>query len=175
MRAVARNVIGVGTAGCLVAVAAATAGIEPVPWRPASLVTNNLIMQGGRPFIALGDLARALGGTGRYDAVRLRYEIQPGPSGVLLVNPGALSAIGFGGDAGQLASASSAALSSFKLLIGGQDVNVPREDRMMLRPAVPGISLDFLAHLLGGRARFDAGKGIWMLPAGDAGTPLRFR
>ncbi len=145
------------------------AGVEPMPWRPASLVTPNLVMHGGRPFIALSELARALGGIGRYDPARLRYEIQPGSSGVLLVNPGAL-ATGPGanghGTAGQ---------NPLRLAFGAGEVVVPESEVVLLRPADPEISLGLLAGLLGGQARFDASKGFWVLPPGGPGTALRFR
>ena len=156
----------------VVAVVAVDAGIAPSPFRPASLVTANLVMHNGRPFVALSELARALGGAGRYDPVRSRYEIQPGPTGVLRVNPGALAAVahrpGPGGHApiGQ---------TSVKLGIGGQDVMIDDEEHLLLPPADPAISLEFLAWLLGGQARFDAGKGMWVLPPGDPGSPLVFR
>lgn len=159
----------------LLAVVTATAGIEPSPWRPASLVTPNLVTHNGLPFVPLSELARALGGTGRYDPVRNRYEIQPGPTGVLLFNPGMLSMLGPGGDPEHLAHGQAANQNAFKLGIGGQDVSIDEQERVMLRPADPAISLKFLARLLGGQARFDSGKGMWVLPPGGPGSPIRFR
>ena len=159
----------------LVAAVPATGRVEPSPWRPASLVTNNLVMQGGRPFVALSELARALGGTGRYDPVRLRYEIQPGPNGVLMLNPGPMAAYGLGGDPHRLAAGQAGVHPSFALRIGGQDVMFGDGEAILLRPGECAISLNFLAHLLGGQARFDPGRGAWVLPQGDARTPLSFR
>jgi hypothetical protein len=159
----------------LVAAVAATAGIAPSPFRPASLVTNNLVMQGGRPFVALSDLARALGGTGRYDPARLKSEIQPGPNGVLVLNPGAMAAHGGGGDPHRLGGGQAGSHPSFGLRIGGQDVMFDDGESILLRPGEFAISLNFLARLLGGQARFDPGRGAWVLPPGDPGTPLSFR
>ncbi|MGD1147651.1 MAG: hypothetical protein ABR961_06870 [Thermoanaerobaculaceae bacterium] len=158
----------------LVAAVSATAGIEPSPWRPASLVTANLVMSKGLPFVPLSDLARALGGTGRYDPVKNRYEIQPGPNGVLLVNPGMLSMLGPGGDPEHAAHGKLASQNAFRLGIGGQDVMIDDEEHLLLRPADPAISLKLLARLLGGQARFDPGTGAWVLPHGGPGSPLRF-
>ena len=157
----------------LVAGLPAAAGVEPCPWRPASLVATNLMMQGGRPFVAPADLARALGGSGRWDPARLRYEIQAGPGGVLAANPGALAA--FAALNARHGVPPAAGDRSVVLSIGGAGVAIESSEVVMLRPAEPAISLSFVARLLGGQARFDAGKGIWVLPAGDQGTPLRFR
>lgn len=159
----------------IVAAIAATAGIAPSPFRPASLVTNNLVMQGGRPFVALSDLARALGGTGRYDPVRLRYEIQPGPNGVLVLNPGPMAAYGGGGDPHRLIRGQAATHPPLALRIGVQDVMFDDAESILLRPGEFAISLNLLARLLGGQARFDPGRGAWVLPPGDPSTPLSFR
>ena len=173
MRATTRGWIGSGVVVCTLASAAASAGVEPTPWRPASLVTNNLVMQGGRPFVFLADLARALGGTGRYDPVRLRYEIQPGAGGVLLADPAALGALA------RIPASPSLPVPAGRrpvtLSVAGAEVTVGSPEIAMLRPAEPAVSLGFLARLLGGEERFDAGKGIWLLPAGGPMTPLRFR
>ncbi len=161
----------------VVALAAApivTAGIV-VEDKPVALVTANLVMNGGRPFVRLADLARALGGTGRYDAVHRSYEILPGSGGALIANPGLFSALGPGGDPGRLGGRLVATQNAFRLSIGGRDVGIEEEERVMLRPADPGVSLSFLARMLGGTARFDPGKGSWVLPPGGPGTPLRFR
>ena len=45
----------------------------------------------------------------------------------------------------------------------------------MLRPPDPAISLNFLARMLGGKAKFDPGTGMWVLPHGGPGDPMRFR
>ncbi|HVN77060.1 MAG TPA: hypothetical protein VMT19_12135 [Thermoanaerobaculaceae bacterium] len=150
-----------------------TAGIEPVPWRPASLVTSNLVMLGGRPFVALSDLAKALAGTGHYDPVRLRYEIRPGPNGVLVVNPGAFSALALA--PGALRTLPADHRNPVNLAIGSAEVTIPASEGATLRPGEAALSLDFLARLLGGQARFDSSKGFWELPAGGPSTPLRFR
>ncbi len=154
--------------------ASASAGIV-IEERPVSLLTKNLIMHKGQPFVRLADLARALGGTGRYDPVKARYEIQPGPNGVLALNRGALAALGPGGDPEHVAHGQAANQNTFKLGIGGGDVGIEEEDKVLLRPADPAISLRFLARLLGGQAKFDAGKGTWVLPHGGPGSPLMFR
>ena len=157
--------------GNLVAAVPVTAGIEPSPWRPVSMVTANLVMSNGMPFVPLSELAKALGGTGRYDPVRLKYEIRPGPNGVLLVNPGSLATLG----AGQISRGRLAAQNALRLSIGGQDVMIDDEEHLLLRPADPAISVRFLARLLGGQAKFDPGTGAWVLPPGGPGSPLRFR
>ena len=162
-----RETLVAATAVVLVSAIAAThgnAGIEPPPWRPASLVSTNLFMQGGRPFVALSELAKALGGTGRWDPIQSRYEIQPGPNGVLAANPGALGALGLSPTvhgAPQVAGQ-----TAVKLGFGGGDVMIDNSELVLLHPADPAISLNFLARLLGGQARFDPGKGFWVLPPG---------
>ncbi len=161
-------------AASLVAAVTTTAGIV-VEDKPVSLLTKNVIMQHGQPFVRLADLARALGGTGRYDPVKARYEIQPGASGVLVANPGLLAALGPGGDPEHAANIHAGSQSSLKLGIGGQDVMIDDEEHLLLRPGDPAISLRFLARLLGGQARLDSGKGMWVLPPGGPGSPLRFR
>lgn len=158
----------------LVAAATVTAGVEPSPWRPASLVTANLVLHNGLPFVPLSELAKALGGTWRYDPAKARYEIQPGPNGVLLVNPGGLSALGPGGNPGPLAHGQVASQNAVRLSLGGQDVMIDNYEYWLMRPADPAISLNFLARLLGGQARFDSGRSAWVLPAGGPGSPLRF-
>ncbi len=171
------------TAGVIVAAAVVglvgavdvTAGIDLVPWRPVSLLTNNLVMHGGRPFIALSELARALGGHGTWDAAKLRYEIQPGPNGALKLNAGPLAALGPGGDPERRLKRQVARRNAFTLGFGGHDVTIDEEEHEMLRPGDPAISLDALARLLGGRARLDTTKGTWVLPLGGPGTPLQFR
>jgi hypothetical protein len=158
-----------GTAG------AAIAGVEPSPFRPASLVTANLVMSRGLPFVPLAELARALGGTGRYEPARVRYDIQPGAAGVLIANPGMLATLAPAINAAQAPRGGLASGQPFKLAIGGQEMTIKEEDTLLLRPADPAISLQLLARLLGGQARFDAGKGMWVLPPGGPGSPLRFR
>ncbi len=168
----------VGLAAAVVGLVAATgltAGIAPSPFRPASLVADNLVMHGGKPFVRLADLARALGGTMRYDPAKLRYEIQPGTNGALLLNPGLLPAHGPDGDPERPGRGGAASRLAFKLGMGGQDVMIDEEDEILLRPGDPAVALDFVARLLGGRARLDAGKGAWLLPPGGPGSPLRFR
>src|SRR5512135_1580271 len=81
-----------------VALLVAGAGGIVIEDKPVALVTNGLVMHAGKPFVRLADLARALGGTGRYDAAHRTYEIQPGAGGALAANPGLLSALGPGGD-----------------------------------------------------------------------------
>ena len=167
-----RGRLGVAAGVALAAAATAIAGVV-VEEKPVSLVTNNLVMHAGRPFVRLADLARALGGNGRWDPARLKYEIQPGPVGVLQFNPGALGPLAVRGTprlAGQAAGR-----NSFELGIGGQDVMIGDEEHVLLPPADPAVALNFLARLLGGQARFDSGRGAWVLPPGGAGTPLRFR
>ncbi len=155
-------------------VAAATAiGGIAIEEKPASLVTSNLIMHAGRPFVPLGELARALGGSGRYDPVRLRYEIQPGAAGVLLVNPGALGALLPA--PGARGGAPATHQNSVRLGIGGREVMIEGSELVLLRPTDPAVSLNFLARLLGGQARFDPGRAAWVLPPGGPGSPLRFR
>jgi hypothetical protein len=162
---------------CLAAAVNVTAGIV-IEDKPVSLVTNNLVMSKGLPFVPLSDLARALGGTGRFDAARNRYDIQPGANGILLVNSSPLAAQGNRmvplGDPRVVGERQLASQNAFKLGIGGQDVMID-EEHLMLRPADPAISLKFLARLLGGQAKFDPGTGTWVLPHGDPGSPLRFR
>ncbi len=143
--------------------------------KPVSLVTRNLVTHDGMPFVRLADLARALGGSGRWDPARARYEIQPGPNGVMLFNGGLLPTLGPGGDPERLKRNLPAAQNAFRISIGGRDVAIDEEDGVMLRPADPAVSLNFLAGLLGGKARFDPGRGSWVLPPGGSGTPLRFR
>ena len=153
----------------------AMAGIAPSPFRPASLVTTNLVMQRGQPFVRLSDLARALGGALRHDAAENRFDIQPGGSGLLQVNIGALAALAPAAAPGHPGSARVGDRAAFKLAVGGRDLGVGAEDRLLLSPSDPAVSLRFLARLLGGQATFDPGKGVWMLPAGGPATPLRFR
>ncbi len=158
----------------LLAAAAATAGIA-IEDKPVALVTGNIVMHAGQPFVPLSELAKALGGTGRYDPARLRYEIQPGPNGVLISNPGLLSAQRPGGGPDRPGRGRTADRNAFSLAIGGGEVSVDDVDDILVRPGDPAVSLGFLAHLLGGKARFDPGRGSWVLPPGGSGTPLRFR
>ena len=157
----------------LVTAVTVTAGIT-IEDKQDSLVTANLVLHNGLPFVPLSELAKALGGTWRYDPAKARYEIQPGPNGILLVNPGGLSALGPGGNAGPLAHGQVASQNSVRLSIGGQDVMIDNYEFVLMRPADPAISLKFLARLLGGQARFDSGRGAWVLPPGGPGCPLRF-
>jgi len=162
------------TAVALALVTGATAGIV-IEDKPVSLVTKSLAIHAGKPFVRLADLTRALGGTGRYDPARQRYEIQPGANGVLIVNPGFLSTFGPDGDPEHLAHGHAASQNAFRLGIGGQDVMIDDEEHLLLTPSDPAVSLSFVARLLGGRARLDGTKGTWVLPPGGPGTPLRFR
>ncbi len=157
---------------CFATALSASAGVEPMPWRPASLVARNLVMHKGQPFVRLGDLARTLGGTLRGEPGAQRFEIQPGAAGVLQVNPGALGAVAGGPP---VASPRGTERNAFRLAIGGREIGIGPEDRLLLSPSEPAVSLRFLARLLGGQATFDAGKGVWLLPAGGPATPLRFR
>ena len=59
--------------------------------------------------------------------------------------------------------------------IGVQDVMFDDAESILLRPGEFAISLNLLARLLGGQARFDPGRGAWDLPPGDPSTPLSFR
>ncbi|MDD5564629.1 MAG: hypothetical protein PHQ91_13030 [Thermoanaerobaculaceae bacterium] len=161
-----RTIVAVGVA--LAAAATAGAGII-VQEKPVSLLTNTLVMHAGRPFVPLSELARALGGSGRYDPVRLRYEIRPGAAGLLQFNPGGLGALGIRRLDGQVPG------PSFSLRIGGQDVAIEDQDHVLLPSGDPAVSLSFLARLLGGLARFDPSRGAWVLPPGGAANPLRFR
>ncbi len=168
----ARTVVALAVVAAAIAV---SGGIAPSPFRPLSLVTANIVMQGGQPFVRLADLARAMGGSVRLDPARVRYEIQPGAAGVLLVNAGKLATLGGAGAPGGAAPGQAARRNAFGLAIGGHNVAIAEEDRLFLTPADAAVSLRFLARLLGGQPRFDASKGIWLLPAGDAASPLRFR
>lgn len=143
----------------------ATAGIA-IEEKPASLITRNIVMQKGQPFFPLSDLARALGGSLRFDRARHRYEIQPGPNGILQLNSGPLSA---------LASRQAPSRESTRLGLGGGDVMIDNSELVLLQPADPLVSLNLLARLLGAQSRFDAAKGLWMLPPGGPGSPLKFR
>ena len=142
--------------------------------RPASLLTRNLIMSRGLPYVPLADLGRALGGAGRYDPAGRRLEIQPGAGGVLVVNPGPLAAF---------ATASRAAAETLRgvtqtplvLRLAGQEIVIANPEEVLSASAAPALSLNFLARLLGGQARFDAGRAAWVLPAGGAASPLAFR
>jgi len=163
---------GLGACVALVLAAPGVAGVV-VEEKPVSLVTSNLAMHGGRPFVHLSELARALGGTGRYDPARQRYEIQPGPNGALLVNSGAVGALS--SRLNTKGAPRVAGQNSVKLGFGGGDVEIDNSELVLLYPADPEISLAFLARLLGGQARFDPSKGSWVLPPGGPDTPLRFR
>jgi len=173
----------------LVAVSLAVAGVV-VEEKPVSLLTRNLVMRNGKAFVPGSDLARALGGTGRYDPVRLKYEIRPGARGLLKVNPGALASLApsarnvrgvtrlegpDSGTGGQPNPNHVAAQSSFKLNLGGGDVMIEEEEHVMLRPGELGFSIELIGRLLGGQARFDPNKGGWVLPRGGPGSPLAFR
>jgi len=164
-------VVAVGVA--LAVTATAVAGIV-IEEKPVALVTRNLVMHNGKPFVPLADLARALGGTSRWDPARVKYEIQPGPNGVLLFNRGALGALGPGGGPEHKAHDMAASQNAVKLSIGGQDVSIDEQERVMLRPPDPAISLDFLARMLGGKAKIDPGTGMWVLPRGGPGDPMMF-
>ena len=151
---------------------AAMAGIAPSPFRPASLVSRNLTMHNGQPFVRLADVAKALGGSLRYEARTQRFEIQPGAGGVVQVNLAALGSVAGGPP---VASPRATDRNAFRLAIGGREIPIGEEDRVLVSPSEPALSLRFLARLLGGQATFDPGKGVWMLPAGGPATPLRFR
>ena len=150
----------------------------PKAERPASLLTRNLIMSRGLPYVPLSDLGRALGGAARYDAVAHRLEIQPGVGGVLVVNPGPLAAF---------AAASRSAGGTVRdvgpglphtplvLRLAGQEIAIANPEEVLSASAAPALSLNFLARLLGGQARFDAGRAAWVLPTGGAASPLAFR
>ncbi len=158
----------------LLAAAAGTAGAV-VGDKPVALVTGNIVMHAGQPFVPLSELARALGGAGRFDPARLRYEIQPGPNGVLIANPALLSAPRPGRGSERPGRGRTADRNAFSLAIGVGEVSVDDLDDILVRPGDPAVSLGFLAHLLGGKARFDSGRGSWVLPPGGLDTPLRFR
>jgi hypothetical protein len=146
--------------------------------RPASLVTRNLIMHKGIPYVPATDLARALGGTGRYDAAARRLEIQPGANGVLAVNPGPLAAFAAAAGVGSAAprvSGPGSTQAPFFLRLGGHDIRIANAEEILLGSREPAASLVLLARLLGGTPRFDPGRGAWVLPTGGPTFPMAFR
>lgn len=62
------------------------------PEKPASLVSKQLATMGGRTYVPLADLAKALGGAVACTANKRRCDITSGPGGVLKVNADALAA-----------------------------------------------------------------------------------
>jgi hypothetical protein len=137
--------------------------------RPASLLSRNIVMRNGKPFVALADLARALGGSGNYNAGERRYRIVPAAGGVLQLNPGALSS--FNRDLKNRIGSQNTVMINF----GGQDVMIDDAEYVLLRPSDPGVSLALVARLLGGSVRFDKTSGAWKLPSGGPDSPLRFQ
>jgi len=85
-----------------------------------------------------------------------------------------LGALGPGGGPEHKAHDMAASQNAVKLSIGGQDVSIDEQERVMLRPPDPAISLDFLARMLGGKAKIDPGTGMWVLPRGGPGDPMMF-
>ncbi|MEW6336042.1 MAG: hypothetical protein AB1625_01460, partial [Acidobacteriota bacterium] len=169
--------------------AAAFAGIV-LEDRPVSLLTKNLVMRNGKAYVPGADLARALGGTGRYDAGKLRYEITPGANGLLKVNPGALRSIiepnnrpnsimnpndrrlspkleAPDSDAGGKVKLGQApALHAVRLNLGDRDLVLEEDEHIVLHPGELGFSLGLLGRLLGGGARLEPSSGAWLLPPG---------
>jgi hypothetical protein len=155
----------------LAALVLAMAGTAPagiaIEEKPVALISKNLVMRNGKPFVPLPDLAKALGGSGQFDQVKRRYAILPGSNGVLRTNPAAIAARGRIVPKGL--NATSVAIS-----FGGLDVMIDDFEVIMLRPAEPALSLNALASLLGGTAKLGA-KGTWEIPPGGPGSPLAFQ
>jgi hypothetical protein len=61
------------------------------------------------------------------------------------------------------------------LRLAGQEIVLASPEEVLSASAAPALSLNFVARLLGGQARFDAGRAAWVLPAGGAASPLAFR
>jgi hypothetical protein len=167
----------------------ALAGIT-IEEKPVSLLTKNVVMRNGKAYIPGGDLARALGGTARYDEANRRFAIQLGSRGMLTSNPGALAALAQqshaprglarmedpdSGTGGQANLHQVAGQTAFKLSFGGSDVMIEEEEHVLLRPGEHAFSIELLGRLLGGQSRFDPNKGGWVLPPGGPGSPLSFR
>ncbi|MBI4915166.1 MAG: hypothetical protein HY825_04905 [Acidobacteria bacterium] len=137
--------------------------------KPVSLISRNLVMEQGVPCIPLADLARALGGTLQVDLPGRRLTITPGQGGVLKINPGSPVLTRSNVAAGQAAGR-----TGVMLRLGGGDVMTEDFERILLRPS-PLMPLPLLAKLLGGTARLDPSKNMWVLPHGGPGDPLAFR
>ena len=146
----------------------ASAGIT-VEDKPVSLISRNLVMEQGVPCIPLADVAKALGGTLHVDLPGRRLTITPGQGGVLKLNPGSSVFTRSNVAAGQAAGQTGVVLR-----FGGGDVMTEDFERILLRPS-PLMPLPLLARLLGGTARLDPTKNMWVLPHGGPGDPLSFR
>jgi len=170
-RTLRANVYGVVMllAAVLIAVPA-PAATPPAPGiivedKPVSLISSKLVMEQGVPCVALADVARALGGTLQVDLQRRILAITLGQSGVLMVNPSRLSTSIRPPAVGQ---------KGVLLRMGGGGVMFEEFEVILLRPS-PLMPLKLLANLLGGTARFDPAKNMWVLPRGGPGDPLMFR
>ena len=152
--------------------------------KPVSLLGLKVVMERGQPCIALSDLARALGGTLVVNQKARTVAINPGPSGALKLNTSALSAMAaqkqLGGsplNSPNLSKGQQEGRNSVQLKIGGVTVGIQHEEeeeRLLLRPS-PMMPLSRVAQLLGGKARFDARKNQWFLPAGTETTAISLR
>lgn len=163
----------------------AAAGII-VEDKPVSLVSSNVVMERGVPCIPLADLARALGGTLQVNLEQRLLVITPGPNGPLKPNPARLTSFAQaqrlrrppGGQErlseAQAAQGQAAGRSAAILRIGGADVMFEEFEFILLRPN-PLMPLPLLGTMLGGTARFDPAKNMWMLPPGGPTDPLAFR
>ena len=73
-----------------------------------------------------------------------------------------------------VAAGQAAGQTGVVLRFGGGDVMTEDFERILLRPS-PLMPLPLLARLLGGTARLDPAKNMWVLPHGGPGDPLSFR
>lgn len=146
----------------------ASAGII-VEDKPVSLISRNLVMEQGVPCIPLADVARALGGTLQVDLQRGLLKITPGQAGALKLNPSSPMLVRSDAAAGLAAGQNGVILR-----LGGGDVMFEEFEFILLRPS-PLMPLPLLARLLGGTARLDPTKNMWVLPRGGPGDPLAFR
>lgn len=171
-------------AAVLVTVAPLGAGLV-VEDRPTFLISTHLVMEQGVPCIPLVDVARALGGTLHVHLEQRVLVITPGDAGVLAVSPGRFEppagtpgyrARGRSGPAvrPRAGHGGTANPGAAVLRIGDGEVMIGEYEAIMMRPG-PMMPLPLLARLLGGAARFDSARGIWLLPPGGPVHPLRFR